>query len=104
MNWRITPSPPVATTVPDWGWMSPATSRSSVVLPAPFGPTSAAVIPSRQRDFLGGSDEFGLKDLAHGTARAEPGRNDGDGRDRGDCHQHGGDQPPQRWQRQMLAV
>jgi hypothetical protein len=49
MNCRITPSPPVAATVPDCGWMPPATSRSRVVLPAPLGPTRAAVIPSPMR-------------------------------------------------------
>ena len=56
MNWRITPRPPVATTVPDWGWMSPATSRSNVVFPAPFGPTSAAVIPSPIRKLTSSSN------------------------------------------------
>ena len=46
MNCRITPSPPLELTVPDCGVRSPATSRSSVVLPAPFGPTRAATTPS----------------------------------------------------------
>ena len=55
MNWRMTPSPPVAVTVPDCGWRSPATSRSSVVLPAPFGPTRAAVIPSPMRKLTSSS-------------------------------------------------
>ena len=55
MNWRMTPRPPVAVTVPDCGWRSPATSRSSVVLPAPFGPTRAAVIPSPMRKLTSSS-------------------------------------------------
>ena len=49
MNWRMTPRPPLAATVPSCGTTSPATIRSSVVLPAPFGPTSAAVTPSPTR-------------------------------------------------------
>ena len=50
MNWRMTPSPPLAVTVPDCGAWSPAMSRISVVLPAPFGPTSAATEPSPTRN------------------------------------------------------
>ena len=55
MNWRMTPRPPVATTVPDCGWRSPATSRSKVVLPALFGPTRAAVTPSPIRKLASSS-------------------------------------------------
>src|SRR5262249_54260407 len=42
-NCLITPRPPLTATVPDCGARSPAMSRISVVLPAPFGPTRAAV-------------------------------------------------------------
>ena len=49
MNWRMTPRPPLEVTEPDCGVRSPATSRISVVLPAPFGPISAAVTPSPTR-------------------------------------------------------
>ena len=49
INCRITPSPPLEVTVPDCGITSPAMSRISVVLPAPFGPTSAATVPSPTR-------------------------------------------------------
>ena len=55
MNWRMTPSPPLETTVPSCGWRSPATSRSSVVFPAPFGPTRAAVTPSPTRKLTSSS-------------------------------------------------
>jgi len=48
-NWRMTPRPPLTATVPDCAAISPAMSRTSVVLPAPFGPTSAAVVPSPTR-------------------------------------------------------
>ena len=50
MNCRITPSPPLVVTVPDCGITSPAISLISVVLPAPFGPTSAATVPSPTRN------------------------------------------------------
>src|SRR5262245_7239070 len=50
MNWRITPSPPLVVTVPDFGTTSPAIIRTSVVLPAPFGPTSATLAPSATRN------------------------------------------------------
>ena len=50
MNCRITPSPPLAVTVPDCGVTSPAMSRISVVFPEPFGPTSAATVPSPTRN------------------------------------------------------
>ena len=50
MNCRITPSPPLVVTVPDCGVTSPAMSRIRVVLPAPFGPTSAATVPSPTRN------------------------------------------------------
>ena len=49
MNWRITPSPPARAIDPAAGASSPATMRSSVVLPAPFGPTSATLAPSPTR-------------------------------------------------------
>ncbi len=49
MNWRMTPSPPVRATEPASGIRSPAMIRSSVVLPAPFSPTSAARAPSPMR-------------------------------------------------------
>ena len=49
MNCRITPSPPVRATEPASGIRSPAMIRSSVVLPAPFSPTSAARAPSPMR-------------------------------------------------------
>jgi hypothetical protein len=55
MNWRMTPRPPLVATVPDWGCRSPATIRSSVVLPAPFGPTRAAVFPSPTRKLTSSS-------------------------------------------------
>ena len=48
-NWRITPSPPDRPTEPSCGSMSPATSRSRVVLPAPLAPTSATFAPSPTR-------------------------------------------------------
>jgi hypothetical protein len=41
-NCRITPRPPDPVTTPSVGSRSPVTMRSKVVLPAPFGPTSAA--------------------------------------------------------------
>src|SRR5215467_8140792 len=46
----MTPRPPLEVTVPDCGVRSPVTSRKSVVLPAPLGPTSAAVVPSPTRN------------------------------------------------------
>src|ERR1700733_11481143 len=46
MNWRITPTAPLTLTAPSVAWTSPASMRSRVVLPAPFGPTIAAVVPS----------------------------------------------------------
>jgi hypothetical protein len=49
MNCRITPSPPVRAIAPASGARSPAMIRSSVVLPAPFSPTSAARAPSPMR-------------------------------------------------------
>ncbi len=39
-------APPSTETVPRVGLASPASIRSSVVLPAPFGPTSAETRPS----------------------------------------------------------
>ncbi len=50
MNCRITPSPPELATLPSTGCRSPAISRISVVFPAPFGPTSAALTPSPIRN------------------------------------------------------
>ena len=50
MNWRITPSPPDRAMPPVWTGRSPATIRSSVVLPAPLGPTSATLAPSPTRN------------------------------------------------------
>jgi hypothetical protein len=50
MNWRITPSPPERAMPPIGVGRSPATIRSSVVLPAPFGPTSATLAPSPTRN------------------------------------------------------
>ena len=50
MNWRITPSPPERAIAPACTGRSPATIRSSVVLPAPFGPTSATLAPSPTRN------------------------------------------------------
>ena len=50
MNWRITPSPPARATAPVRTGRSPATIRSSVVLPAPFGPTRATLAPSPTRN------------------------------------------------------
>jgi hypothetical protein len=50
MNWRITPSPPARATVPLCTGRSPATIRSNVVLPAPFGPTRAIFAPSPTRN------------------------------------------------------
>src|SRR4051794_12725712 len=49
MNCRMTPTPPTRETVPRCGVSSPAIMRSSVVLPAPFAPTSAALTPSPTR-------------------------------------------------------
>jgi len=37
--------PPSTATSPLLGFASPLSSRSSVVLPAPFGPISAAIVP-----------------------------------------------------------
>ncbi len=48
-NCGITPSPPLTETVPPCGWSSPASSRSRVVLPAPFAPTRATTAPSATR-------------------------------------------------------
>ncbi len=50
MNWRMTPRPPVRATDPASGTRSPEMIRSSVVLPAPFSPTSAARTPSPTRN------------------------------------------------------
>src|SRR5260221_13540110 len=50
MNWRMTPMPPLWVTEPACGVRSPATRRTSVVLPAPFGPISATVLPSPARN------------------------------------------------------
>ncbi len=47
--WRITPSPPERVTAPSCGTRSPVMIRSSVVLPAPFAPTSATFAPSPTR-------------------------------------------------------
>ncbi len=44
-NWGMTPTPPLVVTVPASGWSSPVMSRARVVLPAPFGPTSATTAP-----------------------------------------------------------
>ena len=49
MNWRMTPTPPERVIVPVCGGSSPAISRSSVVLPVPLAPTSAAFAPSPTR-------------------------------------------------------
>ncbi len=46
MNCRITPSEPDRVTAPPSAARSPATIFSSVVLPVPFGPISAAFTPS----------------------------------------------------------
>ena len=43
-SWRA--APPSTAARPAVGAASPASSRSSVVLPAPFGPTSADIRPS----------------------------------------------------------
>ena len=48
--WRITPSPPDRVIAPACGTRSPVTMRSSVVLPAPFAPTSATFAPSPTRN------------------------------------------------------
>src|SRR3954452_13156959 len=45
----MTPSPPLRVTAPPWAARSPAMIRSRVVLPVPFGPTSATVAPSPTR-------------------------------------------------------
>ncbi len=45
MNWRMTAIEPPHTIEPSCGSRSPAIIRIKVVLPAPFGPTSAAVAP-----------------------------------------------------------
>ena len=50
MNWRITPSPPARAIAPLRTGRSPATILSSVVLPAPFGPTRATLAPSPTRN------------------------------------------------------
>ena len=50
INCRITPSPPLVVTVPDCGGISPAMSLIKVVFPEPFGPTSAATVPSPTRN------------------------------------------------------
>ena len=49
-NCGITPSPPLTVTVPPCGCSSPESSLSRVVLPAPFGPTSATAAPSPTRN------------------------------------------------------
>ena len=48
-NCRMTPRPPLLVTEPACGVRSPPISRISVVLPAPFGPISATVLPSPAR-------------------------------------------------------
>ncbi len=50
MNCAITPNPPLRDTVPLLGRRSPAMIRSSVVLPAPLGPTRATTAPSPTRN------------------------------------------------------
>ncbi len=50
MNCRITPTPPRLAMVPACGAMSPATSRNSVVFPAPLGPIRADLEPSPTRN------------------------------------------------------
>ena len=50
MNCRMTPSEPERATTPVCTGRSPATIRSSVVLPAPLGPTSATLAPSPTRN------------------------------------------------------
>src|SRR5437016_13924071 len=43
--------PPVTCTDPTWGWIRPASTLRSVVLPAPFGPKIASVWPDvRSKD------------------------------------------------------
>ena len=49
-NCRMTPRPPLELIVPDCAVRSPVTRRIRVVLPAPFGPTSAATRPSPTRN------------------------------------------------------
>ena len=44
-NCGMTPTPPLVVTVPISGSSSPVISRASVLLPAPFGPTSATTAP-----------------------------------------------------------
>jgi hypothetical protein len=56
MNWRITPSPPERAIAPIGAARSPATIRSNVVLPAPFGPTSATLAPSPTRNATSASN------------------------------------------------
>ncbi len=48
-NWRMTPNPPLRATDPVVGLRSPAMIFSSVVLPAPLGPTKATMEPSPTR-------------------------------------------------------
>ena len=50
MNWRITPRLPPREIVPLCAGRSPASSRMSVVFPAPFGPIRAAftALPTRK--------------------------------------------------------
>ena len=45
MNWRMTPTPPLLLMVPVSAVMSPAMSRSSVVLPVPLAPTMRDLAP-----------------------------------------------------------
>ena len=62
-NCRMMPSPPLKLTVPDCGCTSPAISRISVVFPDPFGPTSAAMVPSPTRN-----DASSISTLPSGSA------------------------------------
>ncbi len=48
-NCGITPSPPLVVTVPASGLSSPEMIFSSVLLPAPFGPTRASTSPCPTR-------------------------------------------------------
>ena len=48
-NCGMTPTPPLVVTVPASGFSSPEISRASVLLPAPFGPTSATTAPCPTR-------------------------------------------------------
>ena len=71
MNWRMTPRPPKRAIAPTLIGRSPATMRSSVVLPAPFGPTSATLAPSPTRK------ETSVKSSRpSGSTKADPGHID----------------------------